>query len=511
MNIEYSKKVLELFRNPKNMGEMKNPDAVGQVGNPQCLLPEEKIFLDDEFKKISIANNKNYVISHNSAKNKIINKFIRDYNGKIILLQNNLGKISLTPEHLIYALKLPKHNNYFRTKNKKELIPAWYHAEQLEKRDIILYPIPKEIKDIKFIEIDIPKLKYDFRSKKLPNKIPLNADILRLFGYFLSEGNVQDKPCKTYISFSLNLNEKEIANDINNISHRLFGLNIKIKERIKENGLIVYIYNAQLARFFKTLFGNGAEHKKIPEFIMALPLEKQKALISGLWKGDGYVNVKRINPRAGYSTISYQLVQQVKFLLLRQKIISSAYVEEAKKVKGVNHKKSYRIHVGQRDSLKKLCQILGLTYIPKSYESVSSWFDNNFLYNPITKIIKKDYNGKVYNLEIENTHSFISEAFILHNCGDIMKIYLKIGKNKSKKNYIKDIKFQTMGCVAAIATSSMATQLTKGKTLEEAKKITNKKVAESLKGLPPEKLHCSNLAADAIRKAIKNYEEKTEI
>src|SRR3989338_6439006 len=76
-------------------------------------------------------------------------------------------------------------------------------------------------------------------------------------------------------------------------------------------------------------------------------------------------------------------------------------------------------------------------------------------------------------------------------CGDIMKIYLKIGKNKSKKNYIKDIKFQTMGCVAAIATSSMATQLAKGKTLEEAEKIKNKDVAESLKGLPPEKLHCS--------------------
>jgi len=91
------------------------------------------------------------------------------------------------------------------------------------------------------------------------------------------------------------------------------------------------------------------------------------------------------------------------------------------------------------------------------------------------------------------------------SCGDIMKVYIKVGKNKSKENYIKDIKFQTMGCIAAIATSSMATEMAKGKTLEEAKKITNKQVAESLKGLPPEKLHCSNLAADALRKAINNY------
>ena len=94
-------------------------------------------------------------------------------------------------------------------------------------------------------------------------------------------------------------------------------------------------------------------------------------------------------------------------------------------------------------------------------------------------------------------------------CGDVMKIYLKIGKNENGEEIIKDIKFQTMGCAAAIATSSMVTELAKGKTLEEAKKITNKDVAESLKGLPPIKMHCSNLAADALRKAIENWERST--
>lgn len=87
-------------------------------------------------------------------------------------------------------------------------------------------------------------------------------------------------------------------------------------------------------------------------------------------------------------------------------------------------------------------------------------------------------------------------------CGDIMRISLKIKDNK-----IKDIKFQTMGCIAAIATSSMITELAKGKTLEQAKKITNKDVAKSLGNLPPIKMHCSNLAADALKKAIENYEK----
>lgn len=86
------------------------------------------------------------------------------------------------------------------------------------------------------------------------------------------------------------------------------------------------------------------------------------------------------------------------------------------------------------------------------------------------------------------------------SCGDIMKIYLKI-----KDDRIEDIKFQTFGCGAAIATSSMVTEMAKGKTLDEAMKITNKAVAEALDGLPPQKMHCSNLAADALQEAIKNY------
>jgi len=85
-------------------------------------------------------------------------------------------------------------------------------------------------------------------------------------------------------------------------------------------------------------------------------------------------------------------------------------------------------------------------------------------------------------------------------CGDMMTIYIKV-----KDNRIEDIKFKTFGCGAAIATSSMTTELAKGKTLEEAMKITRGDVADELGGLPPIKMHCSNLAADALHEAIKDY------
>ncbi|MBI4643772.1 MAG: Fe-S cluster assembly scaffold protein NifU [Deltaproteobacteria bacterium] len=85
-------------------------------------------------------------------------------------------------------------------------------------------------------------------------------------------------------------------------------------------------------------------------------------------------------------------------------------------------------------------------------------------------------------------------------CGDMMSVYIKVEGDR-----IADIKFKTFGCGAAIAVSSMITELAKGKTLEEAMKIKNSDVAKALGGLPPNKLHCSNLGADALHSAIKNY------
>lgn len=91
-------------------------------------------------------------------------------------------------------------------------------------------------------------------------------------------------------------------------------------------------------------------------------------------------------------------------------------------------------------------------------------------------------------------------------CGDLMTVYIKV-----KDNRLEDVKFKTFGCGAAIATSSMVTELAKEKTLEEALKITRKDVADSLGGLPTVKMHCSNLAADALHAAIEDYRKKKEV
>lgn len=108
--------------------------------------------------------------------------------------------------------------------------------------------------------------------------------------------------------------------------------------------------------------------------------------------------------------------------------------------------------------------------------------------------------------EIENADGIGIAGNIV--CGDVMKIFIKVKKSEDNNymNYvIEDIKFKTLGCAAAIATSSMITELAKGKTIKDALKITKADVADALDGLPPIKMHCSNLASDALKEAIYDY------
>jgi nitrogen fixation NifU-like protein len=175
--------------------------------------------------------------------------------------------------------------------------------------------------------------------------------------------------------------------------------------------------------------------------------------------------------------------------------------EEAESIKkGVRRRKAYRIHVGDRESLRKLARMLAVPLEFVDKEQHKSWFDEDFLYTPITRTTKEGYSGKVYNLEVEGAHSFVTGPAALHNCGDVMYLYIKV-----KDGRIKDVKFETYGCAAAIATSSMITDLAKGKTLKEALEISRGNVSSELGGLPPIKEHCSNLAADALHAAIKDY------
>jgi len=497
----YSKKVMDLFQNPKNVGEIKDFDGKGVVGNPACLIKGSFVQANFELTEIENIQPSKNVLSHDGLYHTVNANAKTNFSGKTIELKNQLGLTQLTPDHEIFAIKLPKHESFLRNKFKKTIKAEWHPASNLDKGDILLYPILKETRDRDFIPIDLTKKKFDFKSKEIPNKIKIDEKFLKLAGFYLAEGHCILKTTKVHLGFSFALDEQEFADEVKLFVKEIFGIETKERKNIKHNTISLAINNVFIARLFNDLFGKGAKNKKIPEFMLYLPVKKQSALLAGMWLGDGFFN-KKI-PRAGYSTISPVLVNQLKTLLLRQEISPSIYVEKEKKVNGVNHKQSFRIHVGERNSVLKLASILGIKLKVTKEKATRSWFNENYLFTPITGKTIKSFNGEVFDIAVNESHSFATNSLIAHNCGDIMELTIKVEKNK-----IKDIKFKTFGCAAAIATSSMITELAKGKTLEQALKITRGDVAESLDGLPPIKMHCSNLAADALHAAIEDYKKR---
>lgn len=505
MNIDqlYSQEVLDHFKNPRNMGEIKDADGVATVGNPVCVSPQTLVMANSEAVPIEEIKTGQKVLGHDGYFHKVSKIYQRPYQGKIYRLRvHNLGELLVTPEHHLLAAKTSGYTHKFVAFKQNKFILDWNRVDELRKGDFIVYPIPKEIKDIELIDFLVPVPKWDFKSKKLPSQIKIDKNFLRLVGYYLAEGYCRTSPSQGTVGFVFGAQEEDYVKEVNLLMKRGFGLK-SAKIVAKRNSLSLLFYSARLARFFSDLFGKGAFQKQLPHWMMSLPFEKQKEVLYGLWRGDGYINpAKKVSK---FVTISPKLAYQVKLLLLRQRIIFSFLVFQAQGI----HKKHYCLYIKDEDSLIKIGKIVGqrLNFAGKIKNPHKTWFADGFYYAPIWKNEKLDYAGPVLNLEVEGVHSYLVEAAALHNCGDVMRMFIKIGR-KDGEEYIEDVKFQTLGCGAAIATSSIATEMIKGKSLAEALKLTNRAVADALGGLPPVKMHCSVLAEEAVQKAIEDYQKK---
>jgi len=497
---EYSEKVMDHFRNPRNVGEIPDADGIGNVGNPVCVAPNTFVFVNPDIEKIKDIAKGTRVLSHDGRYHQVNRIYERLYQGDIYSLKvTNLGINLLTPEHHVLALKLGKRDKFLSSKT---AVPDWYCTEELKKGDVILYPIPRDTKDVDVVDFDIDKPRWDFKSKVLPDKVRIDNDFCRLAGYYLAEGYVRTDKCKGTVGFVFSSKEKGYICDVKGLMQKVFAISsAKSRPMHKKTAVDIQFYSARLARFFEKHFGKGAEKKRVPFWMMQLPLKKQRELLCGLWRGDGCFDSKR--QRAKYVTISKQLAYQLRMLLLRQRIISNFCKGKAYGI----HKESYLCYIQDDDSLKKITSIIGVDckIEPRRKNIHKSWFDEKFYFTTIREIQCFDYNGLVYNLEVDDAHSYVSDALTLHNCGDIMRLYIKV-----RDNVITDAKFKTFGCGAAIATSSMVTEIVKGKTIDEALNISNRAVAEALGGLPRVKMHCSVLAEEALKSAIEDYKKKTK-
>ncbi len=442
MTPAYSEKVMEHFTNPHNVGEIQNADGMGQVGNPVCLVSGTLVQLNNHYLEIEDVQEKEKVLTHEGVYSTIERRSVRDYEGPIYVLKNKLGLVETTPEHLVLAIKKPKQFKYNYTVNKKKLNPEWYHVSELERRDIALYPILKVIIDQDEHCLNIGHDKKDRCRYHLPEKVPVDSDLLLLAGYYLSEGHATTSGTHAHVGFSFHIEEEEFQNDVIRIVEEKFGLKSSLRLKEDYNVACVLVHSANLARELGQTFGKGATNKHIPDFMLFLPPEKQSHLLRGLWRGDGFIDLKRTRPRAGYSTTSKQLAGQIKTLLLRQGIIPSLYREPGSMTETITHQENYRIHVGDLASLQKLCKIMGVEYKPGRAPKEHSWIKDGFLYTPITSIEKRLFQGTVHNFEVSDQHSYATDSFTVHNCGDMMYIYISVKDDIMTDSQVQDVRLR---------------------------------------------------------------------
>jgi NifU-like protein involved in Fe-S cluster formation/bacterioferritin-associated ferredoxin len=497
-----------IFRTQKEVEEYK-PDGIGMVGSPACILPTTLVRTNPALQSIDRLNVGEHVLSHDGGFHAITRLFRPQHRGTLVKLKNQLGELTATKDHLVFALQVPQTSSFVHTSYKKRIPKSWVHAGDLKKGDIVLFPIPREIRDTSTLKIhNAKRKKYDFDSRMLPENLPVSEELLTLFGYFVAEGHTKENKD---VGFTFGLHEEDYAQDVVELVKEVFGLPASVRRRPQNTRIDVTVHSSYLARLFRFLFGKSAQQKRVPEFVLFLDPELQKGFIRGVWRGDGYFSAARSQPRAGFATISRELLQQLTWMLLRQRIVPSVYEEKESVKNNVRHQHTYRIHVGDVRSLERLAAILRIPFKRDSNKrhNVESWFDEQYLYMPLRSVEEVDFDGRLRNLEIAGSHTYATDAFLVHNCGDMMKMWVQVDKAQDK---IIDCKWQTFGCGSAIASTSMlSVMLTEngGMKIDDALKLRPQDIVKRLKDLPARKFHCSVLGDKALRAAINDYFRKS--
>jgi len=405
-----------------------------------CLLPDTYIHTNQGIKIIKNIKKGDFVYTHKGRIKKVIGIYKRNYEGNIYTIKPFYFRLGLatTPEHPYLVIKNDRYkgsSNYYGEQLKKDYFKQkkmeWVEASRVKIGDIMLFPRFKEIQDKETLQLDkiLNPIAVKYNENKIapigdkinwiPNIIKIDKNFCRLVGYYLAEGYTNNRDA---IGFSLKNNEKEYINDIEFLMREIFGVKpAKIRVQKDNQGIELIYYSKILENIFKHLFYvspdiRRAYTKKIPNWMLKLPAEKQAEIFMGWWRGD-----------TGY-TSSRVLMNQMKIICLRLGIIPSIVISHPKEI---FNKKEHKIKNRQITANFDLFHFSNLSFFEDTFNLLeepyfkkfdfktirrNGWIDKNYIYLPVREITKKLYKGDVYNLEVEDDNSYLSEFATVHNC-----------------------------------------------------------------------------------------------
>ena len=476
--------LMEHFLHPRNVGKMENPDGVGHIGNPMCgdimdlyikvendkivdakfqtygcLPPSEKVVLsNNDWQLIKAIKTQDKVLNSDGKEINVIETYQRRYRGdllKIIPFISTFNSFFLTPEHPVLSIK----RSWLERTRKSSSQCDWLRINKAELLDIE----PEYVRAKNLEKGDYLVFVVNKKIKDIPE---FNTDVMKLVGLYLAEGYRAAKG--RMVAFAFNKKEKDLIEEIKSILYRL--IKKYPGQRTRDNVTEIYIASTKLVRFLEKLAGHGAKNKKLSEEVMSLPLKKQWQMFLYYLRGDGNEYKRRPQDSSTFraDTVSKNLVIQLQQILARGGIFSSIKVSHSSPsfIGGRKIKSGIRYDISFKLKRKH-----------KFFHSTSK-----YILVPIREIKIQKYNGRVYNFQVaQEPNSYLVRGFAVHNCA------------------------------AAIASTSVLTELIKGKAIAEAEEISHKKIQEVLGQVPAHKYHCTILAEQALKSAIEDYKEKRKV
>jgi 3'-phosphoadenosine 5'-phosphosulfate sulfotransferase (PAPS reductase)/FAD synthetase/intein/homing endonuclease len=444
----------------------------------ECMPKGHLVITNPGVKDISEVKIGDIVLGHDGNYHSVINTFSRNYEGDLIeIIPYNLLPIKVTEDHPIYVAKLRRcENNVYcaptcynlkkcveiRKKSEERLMnynlalilyengktiktiskslkinqgmlwewlynkkrkiryriidkpyflnykPQWISAGDITKDYYVLVPYPKSRKDIN--EITLPN------GKKIILTGRNQGRLLRLCGYYVAEGFIiKNRYGPVGIGFGFGPEELSLVKEADNCIRKVF--NLSTTRHKHETGIDLRFYSKEIAEFFVQNFGDGAENKRIPKFIMDLKPEKLRSFLRACIKGDGCGYKKRGILNYNYTTISKQLIFQIFLLFTKFGIIPSIAVRKNNNI--IKGKKYHTdpIYVLNSSSSPKTAQIMReKESIPKRKVRKRGFFWQGFCWLPIRQVKRRPFKGIVYNLEVEEVNSYTSNLIAVHNC-----------------------------------------------------------------------------------------------
>ena len=467
-----------------------------------CFYPETNIITKEGIKRIKDITLGEEILTHNGEYHKNNFIFQRYYSGNLINIKtHNLPEaIKCTPRHKLFVVKKDQNEAEFIEAEKLEkgdfltfpiirevidineldiyaiikkdfieiptnvktlnnnLVQSIFELKEKDystreiaselkiNRGTILEYLHNEPKGKITLEEENNNIRFKYGKTSIPKKVKLNESFLRLVGYYLAEGNASfdtDRPNSGVLQFTFNKNETEYINEVNNLIKEYFNLEPSLIENPANNTIQITIFSNILAYLFKILFGDGCLEKKIPESFMKLPLEKQKELINGLFRGDAHLRRGERSPELILNTTSKKLAYNTWMILTRFNAIPSFYISKKETREKAKH--DQYVLALNCDSIKKI-NIVDVSDRKSKGNKYVKIKEDKILF-PIKEIKKEEYYGEVFNLSVENDHTYTTNLVSVSNCVWDTNLYPRGQfRGRSPENVMKEVKYLVDEC-----------------------------------------------------------------